>query len=96
MLNCCNQLNNWTIMSKHIFIGNTTFYRLWSNAYQLNYLIPYVIRTKLKLLISGTEQEQLEQNDLCAKYYIQYPKEQFLLRWSTLSRLSEYARKTTI
>ena len=20
MLNCCNQLNNWTIMSKHIFI----------------------------------------------------------------------------
>ncbi|CAF4341620.1 unnamed protein product, partial [Rotaria sordida] len=65
MLNCCNQLNNWTIMSKHIFIDNTTFYRLWSNAYQLNYLIPYAIRTKLKLLISGTEQEQLEENDLC-------------------------------
>ncbi|CAF3084182.1 unnamed protein product, partial [Rotaria sp. Silwood2] len=31
-----------------------------------------------------------------AKYYIQYAKEQFLLRWSTLSRLSEYGRKTTI
>ncbi|CAF4340782.1 unnamed protein product, partial [Rotaria sordida] len=35
MLNCCNQLNNWTIMSKHIFIDNTTFYILWSNANQL-------------------------------------------------------------
>ncbi|CAF3346268.1 unnamed protein product, partial [Rotaria sp. Silwood2] len=65
MLNCCNQLNNWTILSKHIFIGNTTFDTLWSNAYQLNYLMPYAIRTKLKLLISGTKQEQLEQEDLC-------------------------------
>ncbi|CAF4190573.1 unnamed protein product, partial [Rotaria sordida] len=65
MLNCCNQLNNWTIMSKHIFIANTTFDTLWSNAYQLNYLMPYAIRAKLKLLISGTEQEQLEQEDLC-------------------------------
>jgi DNA-dependent protein kinase catalytic subunit len=65
MLNCCNQLNNWTIMSKHIFIPNTTFDTLWSNAYQLNYLMPYAIRAKLKLLISGTEQEQLEQEDLC-------------------------------
>ena len=65
MLNCCNQLNNWTIMSKHIFIENTTFDTLWSNAHQLNYLMPYAIRAKLKLLISGTEQEQLEQNDLC-------------------------------
>ncbi|CAF3812228.1 unnamed protein product [Rotaria sordida] len=152
MLNCCNQLNNWTIMSKHIFIANTTFDTLWSNAYQLNYLMPYAIRAKLKLLISGTEQEQLEQEDLCqffnnlssttnvtstttttttatsdsettfvkrsyiekqypfelatfflyqkdfdrSKYYIQYAKEQFLLRWSQLSRLSEYGRKTTI
>ncbi len=65
MLNCCNQLNNWSIMSKHIFISNTTFDTLWSNAYQLNYLMPYAIRSKLKLLISGTEQEQLEQEDLC-------------------------------
>ncbi|CAF4915020.1 unnamed protein product, partial [Rotaria sp. Silwood1] len=65
MLNCCNQLNNWTIMSKHIFIANTTFDTLWSNAYQLNYLMPYAIRAKLKLLISGTEQEQLEQEGLC-------------------------------
>ncbi|CAF1392236.1 unnamed protein product [Adineta steineri] len=65
MLNCCNQLNNWTIMSKHIFIANTTFDTLWSNAYQLNYLMPYAIRSKLKLLISGSEQEQLEQEDLC-------------------------------
>lgn len=163
MLNCCNQLNNWTIMSKHIFIDGTTFDTLWSNAHQLNYLMPYAIRSKLKLLISGTEQEQMAQNDLCqfftnlsttsnntpatgnvettfvkrsyiekqypfelatfflyqkdfdrkrssslsqtrkrfffslgAKYYIQYAKEQFLLRWSTLSRLSEYGRKTTI
>ncbi|CAF3679511.1 unnamed protein product [Rotaria sp. Silwood1] len=142
MLNCCNQLNNWTIMSKHIFIANTTFDTLWSNAYQLNYLMPYAIRAKLKLLISGTEQEQLEQEGLCqffnnlsttttttsdsettfvkrsyiekqypfelatfflyqkdfdrSKYYIQYAKEQFLLRWSQLSRLSEYGRKTTI
>ncbi|CAF1415867.1 unnamed protein product, partial [Rotaria sordida] len=145
MLNCCNQLNNWTIMSKHIFIDNTTFDTLWSNAHQLNYLMPYAIRAKLKLLITGNEKEQLEQNDLCqffnnlstnsnntiitgnsettfvkrsyiekqypfelatfflyqkdfdrAKYYIQYAKEQFLLRWSTLSRLSEYGRKTTI
>ncbi|CAF0848203.1 unnamed protein product, partial [Adineta ricciae] len=145
MLNCCNQLNNWTIMSKHIFIDDTTFDTLWSNAHQLNYLMPYAIRSKLKLLISGTEQEQLEQQDLCeffnnlsstskntaatsnaettfvkrsyiekqypfelatfflyqkdfdrAKYYIQYAREQFLLRWSTLSRLSEYGRKTTI
>ena len=31
-----------------------------------------------------------------SKYYIQYAKEQFLLRWSTLSRLSEYGRKATI
>ena len=31
-----------------------------------------------------------------SKYYIQYAKEQFLLRWSQLSRLSEYGRKTTI
>ncbi len=31
-----------------------------------------------------------------AKYYIQYAKEQLLLRWSQLSRLSEYGRKTTI
>ncbi len=145
MLNCCNQLNNWTIMSKHIFIDNTTFDTLWSNAHQLNYLMPYAIRAKLKLLISGNEKEQIEQNDLCqffnnlsinsnntivtgnsettfvkrsyiekqypfelatfflyqkdfdrSKYYIQYAKEQFLLRWSTLSRLSEYGRKTTI
>ncbi|UJR22353.1 hypothetical protein I4U23_025415 [Adineta vaga] len=65
MLNCCNHLNNWTIMSKHIFLSNTTFDTLWSNAYQLNYLMPYAIRAKLKLLISGTEQEQLEQEDLC-------------------------------
>jgi hypothetical protein len=65
MLNCCNQLNNWTIMSKHIFIPNTTFDTLWSNAYQLNYLMPYAIRAKLKLLISGTEQEQLDQENLC-------------------------------
>ncbi|CAF4618752.1 unnamed protein product, partial [Rotaria sp. Silwood2] len=65
MLNCCNQLNNWTIMSKHIFIDNTTFDTLWSNAHQLNYLMPYAIRAKLKLLISGNEKEQLEQNDLC-------------------------------
>ena len=65
MLNCCNQLNNWTIMSKHIFIDNTTFDTLWSNAHQLNYLMPYAIRAKLKLLISGSEQEQMEQNDLC-------------------------------
>ena len=65
MLNCCNQLNNWTIMSKHIFIDNTTFDTLWSNAHQLNYLMPYAIRAKLKLLISGTEQEQIEQDDLC-------------------------------
>ncbi|CAM4805641.1 unnamed protein product [Rotaria magnacalcarata] len=144
MLNCCNQLNNWSIMSKHIFIANTTFDTLWSNAYQLNYLMPYAIRSKLKLLISGTEQEQLEQEGLCqffnnlssttnltptsdtettfvkrsyiekqypfelatyflyqkdfdrSKYYIHYAKEQFLLRWSQLSRLSEYGRKTTI
>jgi hypothetical protein len=33
---------------------------------------------------------------LGSKYYIQYAKEQFLLRWSTLSRLSEYGRKTTV
>jgi hypothetical protein len=33
---------------------------------------------------------------LGSKYYIQYAKEQFLLRWSQLSRLSEYGRKTTI
>jgi DNA-dependent protein kinase catalytic subunit len=65
MLNCCNQLNNWTIMSKYIFIPNTTFDTLWSNAYQLNYLMPYAIRAKLKLLISGTEQEQLDQENLC-------------------------------
>jgi len=65
MLNCCNQLTNWTIMSKHIFIPNTTFDTLWSNAYQLNYLMPYAIRSKLKLLISGTEQEQLDQENLC-------------------------------
>ncbi|CAF2644461.1 unnamed protein product [Rotaria sp. Silwood2] len=65
MLNCCNQLTTWTIMSKHIFIANTTFDTLWSNAYQLNYLMPYAIRSKLKLLISGTEQEQLEQEGLC-------------------------------
>jgi DNA-dependent protein kinase catalytic subunit len=140
MLNCCNQLNNWIIMSKHIFIPNTTFDTLWSNAYQLNYLMPYAIRAKLKLLISGTEQEQLDQENLCqffnnlsiititnsettfvkrsyiekqysfelatfflyqkdfdrSKYYIQYAKEQFLLRWSQLSRLNEYGRKITI
>ncbi|CAF1189299.1 unnamed protein product, partial [Adineta ricciae] len=65
MLNCCNQLTNWTIMSKHIFLPQTTFDTLWSNAYQLNYLMPYAIRAKLKLLISGSEQEQLEQEDLC-------------------------------
>ena len=65
MLNCCNQLNNWTIMSKHIFFDNTTFDTLWSNAHQLNYLMPFAIRAKLKLLISGNEQEQMEQNDLC-------------------------------
>jgi DNA-dependent protein kinase catalytic subunit len=65
MLNCCNQLNNWTLMAKHIFIENTTFDSLWSNAHQLNYLMPYAIRAKLKLLITGTEQEQTEQNDLC-------------------------------
>jgi hypothetical protein len=34
--------------------------------------------------------------NLGSKYYIQYAKEQFLLRWSTLSRLSDYGRKTTI
>ena len=145
MLNCCNQLNNWTIMSKHIFIDNTTFDSLWSNAHQLNYLMPFAIRSKMKLLISGNEKEQSEQNDLCqffnnlsstsnqtsltgnaettfvkrtyiekqypfelatfflyqkdfdrAKYYIQYAKEQFLHRWSTLSRLSEYGRKLTV
>jgi hypothetical protein len=27
--------------------------------------MPYAIRAKLKLLISGSEQEQLEQEDLC-------------------------------
>lgn len=150
MLNCCNQLNNWTLMSKQIFIENTTFDTLWSNAHQLNYLMPYAIRSKLKLLISGNEQEQADQNDLCqffnnlsstsnnnsnsklvmtsgvettfvkrsyieqqypfelatfflyqkdfdrSKYYIQFAKDQFLLRWSTLSRLSEYGRKTTV
>ncbi|CAF4323827.1 unnamed protein product, partial [Rotaria sordida] len=48
-----------------IFIDNTTFYILWSNANQLNYLMPYAIRAKLKLLISGNEKEQLEENDLC-------------------------------
>ena len=41
MLNCCNQLNNWSILSKHIFIENTTFDTLWSNAHQLNYLMSY-------------------------------------------------------
>ena len=66
MLNCSNQLTNWSIISKHIFLPNTTtFDTLWSNAYQLNYLMPYAIRAKLKLLISGTEQEQLDQEDLC-------------------------------
>ena len=65
MLNCCNQLANWTIISKRIFLPNITFDSLWSNAYQLNYFMPYAIRTKLKLLISGTEQEQLDQEDLC-------------------------------
>ncbi|CAF4630320.1 unnamed protein product [Rotaria sp. Silwood2] len=55
MLNCCNQLNNWTIMSKHIFIEDTKFDTLWSNAHQLNYLMPYAIRAKLKLLISDNE-----------------------------------------
>jgi len=64
MLNCCNQLNHWTIISKHIFLPNTTFDTLWSNAYQLNCLIPYAICSKLKLLISGTEQEQLDEEDL--------------------------------
>lgn len=33
---------------------------------------------------------------LGSKFYIQYAKEQFLHRWSTISRLSEYGRKTTI
>ncbi|CAF4747183.1 unnamed protein product, partial [Rotaria sp. Silwood2] len=55
MLNCCNQINNWTIMSKHIFIEDTTFDTLWSNAHQLNYLMPYAIRAKLKLLIPDNE-----------------------------------------
>ena len=140
MLNCCNQLNNWTIMSKHIFLENTTFDTLWSDAHQLNNLMPYAVRSKLKLLISGTEQEQLDQDDLCrffnhlsatattntdttfvqrsymekqypfelatfflyqkdfdrSKYYIQYAKEQFLHRWSTLSRLSDYGRQATL
>jgi hypothetical protein len=27
--------------------------------------MPYAIRAKLKLLVSGTEQEQLDQEDLC-------------------------------
>ena len=65
MLNCCNQLTNWSIMSKHIFLSQTTFDTLWSNAYQLNSLMPFAVRAKLKLLISGTEQEQLDQEDLC-------------------------------
>ena len=65
MLNCCNRLTNWKMISKHIFITDTNFDTLWSNAYQLNYLMPYAIRAKLKLLVSGNEQEQLEQEDLC-------------------------------
>ena len=142
MLNCCNQLSNWTLMSKHIFLESVTFDSLWSDVQQLNSLMPYAIRSKLKLLISGSEQEQLDQEDLCqffnhlsttaatnsnvettlvkrsyieqqysfelatfflyqkdfdrSKYYIQYAKEQFLLRWSTLSRLSDYGRKMNI
>ncbi|CAF2850932.1 unnamed protein product [Rotaria sp. Silwood2] len=65
MLNCCNQLNHWTIISKHIFLPNTTVHTLWSNAYQINCLMPYAVTSKLKLLISGTEQEQLDAEDLC-------------------------------
>ena len=142
MLNCCNQLSNWTLMSKHIFLDSVTFDSLWSDVQQLNLLMPSAIRAKLKLLISGSEQEQLDQEDLCqffnhlsttsntnstvestlvkrqfieqqypfelatfflyqkdfdrSKYYIHFAKEQFLLRWSTLSRLSDYGRKMNI
>ncbi|CAF2153245.1 unnamed protein product [Rotaria magnacalcarata] len=65
MLDCCNQLNHWTIISKHIFLPNTTFHTLWLNAYQINSLMSYAVTSKLKLLISGTEQEQLDAEDLC-------------------------------
>ncbi|CAF3998472.1 unnamed protein product [Rotaria magnacalcarata] len=79
--------------------------------------MPYAIRAKLKLLITGNSEttfvkrSYIEKQYPCelatfffikkilivsAKYYIQYAKEQFLLRWSTLNLLSEYGRKTTI
>ena len=138
LLNCCNQLSNWTVMTKHIFNSNTTFESLWSNSDQLTSLMPFGIRSKLKLLLTGNEQEQTEQEDLCqflthlstlnnsditfvkksfiekqypfelatfflyqkdydrSKYYIQYAKDQFLIRWSQLNRLNDYSRKTTI
>ncbi|CAF1520018.1 unnamed protein product [Rotaria magnacalcarata] len=75
MLDCCNQLNHWTIISKHIFLPNTTFHTLWLNAYQINSLMSYAVTSKLKLLISGTEQEQLDAEDLC----------QFFNRLSTIT-----------
>ena len=65
MLNCCNQLSQWKIMSKHIFLDSVTFETLWSDVQQLKCLMPFAIRSKLKLLITGSEQEQLEQEDLC-------------------------------
>jgi DNA-dependent protein kinase catalytic subunit len=65
MLNCCDQLSNWQLMSKHIFFdGSITFDSLWSDVQQLNSVLPYAIRSKLKLLVTGNEQEQLEQEDL--------------------------------
>ncbi|CAF0948619.1 unnamed protein product, partial [Didymodactylos carnosus] len=143
-LKCCNYLTNWSVMEKRIFLDDTTFDTLWSDIYQVNFMMPYAIRSKLKLLITGTEEQQAQQEDLCqffnnlslnsiststsettntfvkrsyiekqypyelatfylyqkdfdrSKYYIQYAKEQFLSRWSTISRLCEHGRKHTI
>ncbi|CAF1389591.1 unnamed protein product, partial [Rotaria sordida] len=68
--------------------------------------MPYAIRAKLKLLITGNEKEQLEQNDLCRFFnnlstnsnntIITRNSETRFVKHFDRNRLSEYGRKTTI
>ncbi|XP_071960307.1 DNA-dependent protein kinase catalytic subunit-like [Antedon mediterranea] len=65
-LNCCNQLSQWKELEKYS-VENIDeqrppdLTRIWSDQYYKDCYMPYIVRSKLKLLLAGGEDESLLQ-----------------------------------
>lgn len=64
MLRCCNELTDWKTMCE-ASVDEGSLKELFTNdPYSLEHIFPYAFRSKLKLILQGSEKEQQKHADL--------------------------------